>query len=297
MNNVSWIRVLLWNVLSIHILAKNSSVDQSQQLTNSSSAHEPVAVTCGPSTAKTVCINRYGSLLPPSFERDIDATSGYSSTKVPDDPSWALVSKANFVIFDKERGLQILGRTPKIQPKYFDVLSVVHEAPIYDPATQQLFITQDGPPGNITNLVIDLKVDPPTLKTFVTDPPVYQPTGGILHDGMIYWAVQGNNQSLPGGLKQRPGVVRVNPKTLKAEWLLNNYYGFAFSGPNDLTVDSFGDVWFTDSSKSCLSATIYQIPKLTMKQITESVSVFPNLPTPPSNSQPTAFVPPPAKSS
>jgi hypothetical protein len=213
-----------------------------------------VAVTCGPSTANIVCINRYGSLLPASFTRALDATSGYSSTNVPDDPSWSLVREADFVIFNKEWGLDILGDAPKIQPKYFNVLNVVHEAPIYEPETQQLFVCQDGPPGNMSNLIIDLKVDPPTIKTFITDPPVYQPTGGILHNGMIYWTVQGNNQSLSGGLKQRPGIVRVDPKTLKAEWLLNNFYGFAFSGPNDLTIDSVGDIWFTDSSKRLFQA-------------------------------------------
>lgn len=129
----------------------------------------------------------------------------------------------------------------------FDVPSVVYEAPIYVPHLNKLFVTQDGPPGNLSNLVIDLNMNPPTLETFVTDPPVYQPTGDILHDGMIYWAVQGNIQTLPDGQKQRSGVVRVDPATLKAEWLVNNYYGFSFGGLNDLTVDAFGDVWFTDS--------------------------------------------------
>jgi hypothetical protein len=172
---------------------------------------------------------------------------GYAGTKVPDDKSWDSVASADFVIFDKKRGLEILGDSPKIYPKYLDVLKVVHEAPIYDPKQNKLFVTQDGPPGNMTNLVIDLNVEPPTVNSFITDPPVYQPTGGILHEGMIYWAVQGNNQSLPGGLKQRPGVVRVDPATLKAEWLVNNFYGFAFTGPNDLTVDTIGDIWFTDS--------------------------------------------------
>ncbi|KAJ8064645.1 hypothetical protein OCU04_006968 [Sclerotinia nivalis] len=97
--------------------------------------------------------------------------------------------------------------------------------------------------------MIDLNDDPPTVTAFETDPPVYQPTGGILHDNMIYWATQGNNVTLPGGLKQRPGVVRVDPKTLKAEWLINNFYGVFFGGLNDLKVDPMGDIWFTDSGK------------------------------------------------
>ncbi|RDL33852.1 Uncharacterized protein BP5553_08220 [Venustampulla echinocandica] len=214
---------------------------------NSNSKFHPVAKTCGPSTAKIACVYRYGTLLPPSFSRDQLPTVGYTGTLVPDDPSWNLVVDADFVIFDEKRGLEVLGAAPTIQKKYIDVLNVIHEAPIYVPDLNKLFVTQDGPPGNLSNLVIDLNYDPPTVASFVTDPPVYQPTGGILHDNMIYWAIQGNNVSLPNGLKQRPGVVRVDPKTLKAEWLINNFYGFFFGGLNDLTVDPNGDIWFTDS--------------------------------------------------
>lgn len=223
------------------------------QLSNSSapaanSGYAPVAAPCGPSTANVTCIHRYGSVLPPSFSRDPDPNVGYTGTLVPDDPSWAsLVPTADFVIFDKERGLSMLGATPRIWHNYIPVLNVIHEAPIFVPELNKLFTTQDGPPGNLSNIVIDLNADPPTVEAFVTDPPVYQPTGGILHDGMIYWAVQGNNVSLPNGLQQRPGIVRVDPRTYKAEWLLNNYYGFFYGGLNDLTVDSVGDVWFTDS--------------------------------------------------
>ena len=209
--------------------------------------YEPAATACGPRSAKIACVNRFGSLLPPSFYKDADPTVGYTGTIVTEDSSWTLVQEADFVIFDKDRGLEILGSAPKIWPRYLDVLNVIHEAPIYVPDLNKLFCTQDGPPGNLSNIVIDLNQDPPLVESFVTDPPVYQPTGGILHDNMIYWAVQGNNVSLANGLQQRPGVVRVDPKTYKAEWLVNNFFGFYFGGLNDLTVDSIGDVWFTDS--------------------------------------------------
>ncbi|KAK8017820.1 riboflavin transporter MCH5 [Apiospora rasikravindrae] len=190
---------------------------------------------------------RFGALLPPSFSRDADPTVGYSQTVVPDDPSWSHVAESDFVVFDKTRGFEILGTTPKLERSYIKMLNVIHEAPIYVPHLNKLFTTQDGPPGNLTNIEIDLNVDPPTVKAFTTDPPVYQPTGGILHGNHIIWAVQGNNVSLPGGLKQRPGIVRVDPVTYKAEWLLNNYHGFFYGGLNDLTVGPDGDIWFTDS--------------------------------------------------
>lgn len=225
----------------------------SLQPRSANTTYPKVAAVCGPSTANVTCVTRFGSLLPPSFSRDADPTVGYGQTVVPDDPSWALVTNADFVLFDQERGLEILGSAPTIQRSFIKLLNVIHEAPIYVPSLNKLFTTQDGPPGNLTNLEIDLNVDPPTVKAFETDPPVYQPTGGILHDNYIYWAVQGNNVSLDGGLQQRPGIVRVDPVTHKAEWLLNNYFGFFYGGLNDLTVDPVGDIWFTDSGTSSLT--------------------------------------------
>ena len=228
---------------------------------NASNPHKyhAVASACGSTTANITCVYRYGTVLPPSFERDADPTIGYTGSVVPEDPSWKLVQNADFVVFDKKRGLEVLGATPKIQHKYLNVLSVIHEAPIFVPDLNLLFVTQDGPPGNLSNLKIDLNKDPPSIEAFVTVPPVYQPTGGILYDNMIYWALQGNNITLSNGVQQRPGVARVNPRTLEAEILFNNYYGFFFGGLNDLTVDPFGDIWFTDSGQFILLQTVIRL--------------------------------------
>ena len=213
----------------------------------------PVAAACGPSTANITCIQRYGSVLPPTFSRDPDPNVAYSGTVVADDASWAaLVPRADFVVFDHERGLALLGPAPTISHTYVPLLNVIHGAPVFVAELNKLFVTQYGPPGNLSSLAIDLATDPPTVEAFVTDPPVYQPAGGVLHDGMIYWAVQGSvdanaNAFLPSKFHQRPGIVRLDPRTLKAEWLLNNYHGFAFSGPKDLALSPSGDIYFTDS--------------------------------------------------
>ena len=236
-----------WRLLLLTVLSDQAWSRPDNERRADQNSYHSVASTCGPTTANITCVYRYGTVLPPSFERDADPTIGYTGTNVPDDLSWKLVQHADFVVFDKERGLEILGSSPKIQHRYLEVLNVIHEAPIFVPDLNKLFVTQDGPPGNLSNLMIDLNVDPPSIEAFITEPPVYQPTGGILHDNMIYWALQGNNVTLPNGLKQRPGVARVNPKTLEAEILFNNYYGFFFGGLNDLTVDPYGDIWFTDS--------------------------------------------------
>ena len=213
----------------------------------------PVAVTCAPFSPNVVCINHYGAVLPPSFSRDSNPAVGYTGTVVPNDPSWALVGSADFVVFDKQRGREVLGNSPKLT-KMFDVLNVIHEAPVYVPALNKLYVAQDGPPGNLSSLVIDLNVDPPTLSTFKTNPATYQPNGAVVGpDGMVYWAVMGNNASLPDGLIQRPGIARFNPATNEVTTLLNNYFGFFFSGPNDITVQSNGDIWFTDSGTTLSS--------------------------------------------
>jgi sugar lactone lactonase YvrE len=209
----------------------------------------PVAYVCGPSTANVTCVNRHGSLLPPSFFRDPDPSFGYTATQVPDDPSWDLVQQADFVIFDKARGLEILGAAPTIAKDLIPVLNVIHEAPVFIPGLNKLFVARDGPPGSMPLMSLDLNCEPPNVSYVELDPPIYQPTGGLYNpaDGMVYLAVQGNNGSLPNGLKQHAGLARFDPVTLKSEWLINNYYGFNFAGPNDLTIGPVGDIWFTDT--------------------------------------------------
>ena len=209
-----------------------------------------------------MCIERYGSLLPQDFSRDPAPFTAYSNTTNPLDPSWAEVKNADFVVFDHERGMQLLGANPKVN-KMFDVPFVIHEAPVYVPAQNKLYLSQYGPPGNLDQVVIDLNQQPPTMSPYRTDPVTYTPNGAVLKDGMIYWAVAGNNASLPNGAKQRPGIARTDPATGKTEMLLDNYYGFFFSGANDLAFDkATGDIWFTDSDYSYIIGTSEAAPAM-----------------------------------
>lgn len=230
-------------------LVQGMAAGHSPRATAGNSSRAPVAYTCGPKTAKVACLNRHGSFLPPSFSRDPDPGYGYADTKVPDDASWAIAQQADFILFDKERGLKLLGSSPKISKGLISVLNVIHEAPVFVPGINKLFLTQDGPPGDNGLMSLDLNFDPPKKSFVELDPPIYQATGGLYNpkDGMVYLAVHGNNGSLPNGLKQHAGIARFDPRTLKSEWLVNNYYGFNFAGPNDLTIDPVGDIWFTDT--------------------------------------------------
>src|SRR5690348_16351583 len=80
----------------------------------SQSDRPPLAERCGPDTDKIVCINGYSAVMPGNFKRapppdsinPLDQAS-YAQTFIPNDPSWHLVKEADFIVYDKERGLEI----------------------------------------------------------------------------------------------------------------------------------------------------------------------------------------------
>lgn len=101
---------------------------------------------------------------------------------------------------------------------------------------------ETSPPGFLPQLVINLNVEPPYLGELISDPPIYAPNGGTLHNGLIYWGVSGGNKSI-GGIESRPGIATLDPLTNKTVILLNNYFGYYFNTVDDLFVDEKGDVW------------------------------------------------------
>jgi hypothetical protein len=148
-----------------------------------------VARACGPSTSKVVCLDRYASVLPYHFFRNDTVTNPlpFGSTSVPNDTSFGLVQDADFIVFDTPRAFQLLGEAPQYD-FMFNVSSAVHEAPVYVPSLNKLFLSQLAPPtGYLPQLVVDLNQDPPTLNEYLSDPPVYAPNGGSFHKGLIYW--------------------------------------------------------------------------------------------------------------
>jgi hypothetical protein len=169
---------------------------------------------------------------------------------------------ADFLVFDEKRGLEYLGSNPSYQ-FVFPVSKAVHEAPVYAPVQNKLFLSQLAPPaGYLPQLVIDLNHNPPTLSEFISNPPVYAPNGGTFRDGLIIWGASGGNDSI-GGTEQRVSVRTLDPATNKTNVLLNNYFGAYFNTIDDITVHpKTRDIFFTDPDYSWFNALSDTAPQL-----------------------------------
>ncbi|PYH40600.1 SMP-30/gluconolactonase/LRE family protein [Aspergillus saccharolyticus JOP 1030-1] len=237
---------------------------------------EPISENCGPSV---VCVNRYGNVLPYHFFRNVstmDAVTTFGDTTVANGTKLNDIKSADFVVYNKEKGLEALGSNPSYE-YVFAVNEAVHEAPVYVPAQNKLYLSQLAPPaGYLPQLVIDLNQDPPTLSEFLSDPPVYAPNGGTFHNGKIIWGASGGNNSI-GGSEQRVGLRSLDPETNKTVSLVNNYFGYYFNTIDDVAVHpKTGDIWFTDPDYSWfngLTDTPPQLPSASYRYNTSSGAV------------------------
>jgi gluconolactonase len=231
----------------------------------------PLAQPCPEYSNNTnvVCINRYASSMPPGFHRQ-SSTGGvfysndtFADTQVPCDASFDLVSKADFVLFDPERGGQILGPLPTLSSVFESRNDSIHEGPVYVPLLDAIIFSLPHQ-GIYQQQIIHLNGSTPRIENYTTTPPVYAVNGGKYYNGKVYWAVEAgfsfpspHNASL---LSQRPGIYELDPSTGKVTTLLNNYFGQAFNSPNDLWLDSQGDIWFTDSWYGyAINVTVYPV--------------------------------------
>ncbi|KAF2854608.1 hypothetical protein T440DRAFT_542026 [Plenodomus tracheiphilus IPT5] len=111
----------------------------------------------------------------------------------------------------------------------------LHESPVYIPGLNKLFFSELPPTKE--HFVIDLNASKPTLSRFTADPPIYVPNGVFYHNGRVVYSVSGSKASVAGGSQQHPGIISLDPHTLKTESLLDNYFGFAFTDCDDDIID------------------------------------------------------------
>lgn len=194
-----------------------------------------------------VCLNQHAARMGLPFYRGAPngtLASNYGDTDVPEDESWKMVAGAGFVIFDEERGREVLGDSPSVEFRFPTNPYAIHESPTFVPGLNKIFFSDLS--QSLPQFVIDLNKDPPTLSEFLADPPIYAPNGGFFHNGKIYYSTAGRNMTVAGGPGQRPGIVTLDPWTNISTTLLDNYYGLAFTDCNDIIVDPVtGFVWFT----------------------------------------------------
>ena len=91
-----------------------------------------------------------------------------------------------FVVFDQERGLDILGSHPKLE-RIFDTRNdSIHEAPVYVPGLNAIIFSQPHQ-GVFQQKIINLNGTEPTISNYTTSPPVYAVNGGKFYKGKIYY--------------------------------------------------------------------------------------------------------------
>lgn len=190
----------------------------------------------------------------------------FRNTSVPSDSSFDLLTNASFVVFDRNRGLEYLGSNPSYE-FVFQVSEAVHEAPVYVPSQDKLYISQLAPPpGYLPQLVIDLKANPPTISEYLPNPPIYAPNGGTSYGNgtLILFAASGGNNSIGDPpTEQRVSLRVLDPATNKSTILLNNYFGNYFNTMDDVAVHpTTGQIFFTDPNYSWFNELTDTAPQL-----------------------------------
>ncbi|KAK2780606.1 hypothetical protein FQN52_002137 [Onygenales sp. PD_12] len=201
--------------------------------------------------------------MPGNFIRTVRNILGdadtYGSTSVPHDSSFSDISNATFIIWDTQNAPAILGKKPQLE-FMFEVEMQPHEAPVFVPATNELYFTRLKR-DYLPQLVVNLAENPPTLSEKSSTPPIYAPSGSRYRNGSIIFCAGGLNDTDDGN-HFRPGIIKLDPQTGKSETLLNNYFGYFFNMCDDLDIDSDGIIWFTDPQYSWPDQTSTVAPQI-----------------------------------
>ena len=149
-----------------------------------------------------------------------------------------------FAVYD-DTFLELLGSQPSIETVIEQDWPFAHEAGVYDPSQDVVFITSNScrPDGATEKTIIISKVSRRfdgtwSLEKVPTDIPMGN--GAINYDSQILFCAQGT-KSEPGGL-----VLMESRPPYKTETLVDGFHGRLFNSVNDVVVHTDGSIWFTD---------------------------------------------------
>ena len=117
-----------------------------------------------------------------------------------------------------------------------------HEAPVHDAVTNTLYFVSNRlyrPDGSQHVEINKIELDTQTL---TRDLPIAVPMvngAWLLSPQVLLLCGQGN-------FDEPAGIYHVDLSTMKSHAMVTSWNGLPFNSPNDLVVDSFGYVWFTD---------------------------------------------------
>ncbi|GAA5828547.1 hypothetical protein JCM11251_000844 [Rhodosporidiobolus azoricus] len=126
-----------------------------------------------------------------------------------------------------------------------------HEAPVYIPSTNQIFLTPDI---GSSQYLIDLNTT--TLSNFTTSPAIENINGGTFHGGLLFVTTNGGNGT-------HPAVFSVDPTTNQSAIVVDNYFGLRFNSLNEIVADAEGNLWFNDPTYGYLNGLNPSPPQLT----------------------------------
>ena len=160
-------------------------------------------------------------------QRDLASTLGYG-----------------FLIYDSSFK-DIIGPSPSLECVLEDDLPFAHEAAVYCPDQDSLFVTSNrcrSTQNNGDSIVIHkLKRQDAgnwTKEKINTD--IVMANGGVNYQNGVLFCAQGDHSS-NGGL-----VLMEADAPYKVQMLVNSYQGRRFNSVNDVVIKSDGSIWFTD---------------------------------------------------
>lgn len=160
-----------------------------------------------------------------------------------------MLNETTFIAYD-EKFFELIGPKASIQ-RVQDLAFQVYEASCLNKNTGELFFAEWGPPGGLNGVhswqyILDTKTN--TLRNVTTNPPTFNAHGCVFYEDNYYVVTD-------GGPNNTGTLTKIDPETLEATVLLNNYYQQPFDGFNDIDIDEDGNFWITDGRYGVVSST------------------------------------------